>query len=256
MSADPTAASPNLPPDRAAGGNFATTQWSLVLSAGDKSSPRWRESLAELCRVYWYPLYAFIRRRGKAAAEAEDLTQEFFLRLVEKEFLHATGPEKGRFRTFLLLCMKRFLANEHDFRMAAKRGGGEPLISIDGAAADSRFRLEPADATTPEHVFERRWALALLEQVLTRMENEYQDAGKSALFVKLKPLLVADSGGASYAEIGRELSLSEGAVKVAVHRLRRRYSELLHAEVARTLEHPRDVHEEIRALFGALRGAK
>ena len=238
------------------GGRFATTQWSLVLSAGDKSSPRWRDSLAELCRIYWYPLYAFIRRRGNPAAEAEDLTQEFFMRLVEKEFLQATGPEKGRFRTFLLLCMKRFLANEHDYRTAAKRGGGEPLISIDGAQADSRFRLEPTDATTPENIFERRWALALLEQVLARLENEYRDAGKTALFAKLKPLLVAESSGTNYAEIGGELHLSEGAVKVAVHRLRRRYAELLHAEVARTLEHPRDVQEEIRALFGALRRPK
>jgi RNA polymerase sigma factor (sigma-70 family) len=253
MSFEP-AASPNLP--QAAGGNFATTQWSLVLSAGDKSSPRWRESLAELCRIYWYPLYAFIRRRGNPSAEAEDLTQEFFLRLVEKEFLQATGPEKGRFRTFLLLCLKRFLANEHDYRTAAKRGGSERLISIDGAEADSRFRLEPADATTPENIFERRWALALLEQVLARLDKEYRDAGKTALFAKLKPLLVAESPGESYTEIGHELHLSEGAVKVAVHRLRRRYAELLHAEVARTLEHPRDVQEEIRALFGALRGPK
>ncbi len=253
MSSEP-AASPNSP--QAAGGNFATTQWSLVLSAGDKSSPRWRESLAELCRIYWYPLYAFVRRRGNPAAEAEDLTQDFFLRLVEKEFLQATGPEKGRFRTFLLLCMKRFLANEHDYRTAAKRGGGEPLISIDGAAADSRFRLEPTDATTPEKIFERRWALALLEQVLARLDKEYHEAGKTALFAKLKPLLVAETVGTHYAEIGHELHLSEGAVKVAVHRLRRRYAELLHAEVARTLEHPRDVQEEIRALFGALRGPK
>jgi RNA polymerase sigma factor (sigma-70 family) len=255
MSSSEPASLPDSPQQRAAGGSFATTQWSLVLSAGDKSSPRWRESLAELCRIYWYPLYAFIRRRGKGGAEAEDLTQEFFLRLVEKGFLQATGPEKGRFRTFLLLCLKRFLANERDYRMAAKRGGGESLISIDGAAADSRFRLEPADATTPEHIFERRWALALLEQVLARLENEYRGAGKAALFARLKPLLVAESA-ATYAEIGGELGLSEGAVKVAVHRLRRRYAELLHVEVARTLEHPRDVQEEIRELFCALRGAK
>jgi RNA polymerase sigma-70 factor (ECF subfamily) len=235
------------------GGRFATTEWSLVLSAADRSSPRAQQALAELCSAYWYPLYAFVRRRGQSAAEAEDLTQGFFLALVEKEFLAATGPEKGRFRTFLLLCLKRYLANEWDRDRAQKRGGGRPLISINRDEAESRYQAEPADAATPERIFERRWALALLDQVLAQLEDEYRQSGKALLFAKLKVYLVADEPAARYADVAANLGLSEGAVKVAVHRLRRRYGELLRAEVARTLERPADVKEEIQALFAALR---
>ena len=235
------------------GGRFATTQWSLVLSAGDRTSPRFQQALAELCGAYWYPLYAFVRRQGASAVEAEDLTQEFFLALVDKEFLTATGPEKGRFRTFLLLCLKRFLANERDRQRAQKRGGGRKLISINRDEAESRYQAEPADAATPERIYERRWALALLDQVLTRLEDEYRQAGKSALFARLKIYLVAEAPGESYAAMAANLGLSTGAVKVAVHRLRRRYGELLRAEVARTLEQPCDVNEEIQSLFAALR---
>src|SRR5688500_5688985 len=165
---------PVVPPG---GGHFATTQWSLVLSAADRSSPRAQQALAELCAAYWYPLYAFVRRRGSSAAEAEDLTQGFFLALVEKEFLAATAPEKGRFRTFLLLCLKRFLANERDRDRAKKRGGGRPVISINLDEAESRYQAEPAEAVTPERIFERRWALALLDQVLLRLEDEYRQSG-------------------------------------------------------------------------------
>ena len=234
------------------GGHFATTQWSLVLSAADRSSPRFQQALAELCGAYWYPLYAFVRRRGASAFEAEDLTQEFFLALVDKEFLAATGPEKGRFRTFLLLCLKRFLANERDRQRAQKRGGGRTLVSINRDEAESRYQAEPADAATPERIYERRWALALLDQVLARLEDEYRQAGKSALFARLKPYLVADAPAETHAAVAADLSVSAGAVKVAIHRLRRRYGELLRAEVARTLEQPRDVKEEIRTLFAAL----
>jgi RNA polymerase sigma-70 factor (ECF subfamily) len=240
----------------AGGGRFATTQWSLVISASDRTSPRFRQALADLCSTYWYPLYAFVRRQSRSPAEAEDLTQDFFLALIDKEFLAATGPEKGRFRTFLLLCLQRYLANERDYRQAQKRGGGRPLVSINRDEAESRYELEPADAVTPERVFERRWALALLDQVLARLETEYRGSGKSALFVRLKPCLVADAPADSYAAIAADLGLTEGAVKVAVHRLRRRYGELLRAEVARTLERPGDVQEEIRALFAALRGPR
>jgi RNA polymerase sigma-70 factor (ECF subfamily) len=236
-----------------AGGHFATTQWSLVLSAADHSSPRAQQALAELCASYWYPLYAFVRRQGSSAVEAEDLTQSFFLALVEKEFLAATGPEKGRFRTFLLLCLKRFLANQRDRQRAQKRGGGRPLVSINRDEAESRYQAEPADAATPERIFERRWALALLDQVLARLEDEYRQSGKASLFRDLKVYLVADEPAARYADVAASLGLTEGAVKVAVHRLRRRYGELLRAEVARTLARPADVKEEIQALFAALR---
>ena len=235
------------------GGRFATTQWSLVISAADRSSPRAQQALAELCAAYWYPLYAFVRRQGSTAAEAEDLTQGFFLALLEKEFLAATAPEKGRFRTFLLLCLKRYLANERDRCRAEKRGGGRPLVSINRDEAESRYQAEPADAATPERIYERRWALALLGQVLARLEDEYLQSGKAPLFGELKVYLVADEPAARYAEVAAGLGLSEGAVKVAVHRLRRRYGELLRAEVARTLERPADVKEEIQILFAALR---
>ena len=213
------------------GGRFATTQWSLVLSAADHASPRFQQALADLCGAYWYPLYAFVRRQGNSAAEAEDLTQEFFLALVEKEFLAATAPEKGRFRTFLLLCLKRFLANQRDRAHAVKRGGGQKLISIDRHEAESRYQAEPADAATPERIYERRWALALLDQVLVRLGDEFRASGKDALFSRLKVYLVADAPAGSYASIAADLGLTEGAVKVAVHRLRRRYGELLRAEV-------------------------
>ncbi|MEX2140649.1 MAG: sigma-70 family RNA polymerase sigma factor [Pirellulales bacterium] len=235
------------------GGRFATTQWSLVLSAADRASPGFQQALAELCGTYWYPLYAFVRRQGASAVEAEDLTQEFFLALVDKEFLAATGPEKGRFRTFLLLCLKRFLANQRDRQHAQKRGGGRTLVSINRDEAESRYQAEPADAATPERIYERRWALALLDQVLARLEDEYRQARKSALFARLKIYLVADAAAESHAAVAADLGLSTGAVKVAVHRLRRRYGELLRAEVARTLEQPRDVKEEIQSLFAALR---
>ena len=236
-------------PDR---GRFATTQWSLVLSAADRESPRFQQALAELCNGYWYPLYAFVRRHGSSATEAEDLTQDFFLALVEKEFLAATGPEKGRFRTFLLLCLKRFLANRRDYQRAVKRGGGRTLISINRDEAESRYQAEPTDTATPERIYERRWALALLDQVLSRLGDEYRQAGKETLFARLKMYLVADASPESYATVAADLALTAGAVKVAVHRLRRRYGELLRAEVARTLEQPSDIHEEIQALFAAL----
>jgi RNA polymerase sigma-70 factor (ECF subfamily) len=234
------------------GDQFATTQWSLVLSAADRTSPRFQHALAELCHAYWYPLYAFVRRGGASAVEAEDLTQEFFLALVDKEFLAATGPEKGRFRTFLLLCLKRFLANQRDRDRAQKRGGGRTFVSINRDEAESRYQAEPADATTPERIYERRWALALLDQVLARLQDEYRQAGKTALFARLKAYLVADAPAETHAAVAADLGVSAGAVKVAVHRLRRRYGELLRAEVARTLERACDVNEEIRTLFTAL----
>ncbi|HKD35658.1 MAG TPA: sigma-70 family RNA polymerase sigma factor [Pirellulales bacterium] len=234
-------------------GQFATTQWSMVLAAADRASPRRERALGELCNIYWYPLYAFARRQGRSPAEAEDLTQEFFLRLLEKSYLKAAGAERGRFRTFLLLCFKRFMANEHDRAAAAKRGGERPILPLDLSAAETRYQHEPAHATTPERVFERRWALVLLDQVLARLGEEYRRAGKEKLFEQLKFCLVAESESASYGEIAVRLGLSEGAVKVAAHRMRQRYGRLLTAEVARTLECPADATDEIQQLFAALR---
>jgi RNA polymerase sigma-70 factor (ECF subfamily) len=238
--------------ERPSRGQFATTQWSLILSAADQSSPRWQQSLSQLCQLYWYPLYAFVRRQGCTASEAEDLTQEFFLRVLEKGYLDAAGPEKGKFRTFLLVCLRRFLANEHDRQTAQKRGGGNRVLSIDFAVAESHYQLEPADPATPQRVFERRWALALLDLVMRRLQSEYAESGKAALFDRLKVFLVCDEAPARYSDLERELNVSASALKVAVHRMRRRYGQLLSAEIARTLDAKTSVQEEINALITAL----
>ena len=237
---------------RGARAGFATTQWSLILSAADPASPRWQQALTQLCQLYWYPLYAFIRRQGHEASEAEDLTQEFFLRLLEKGYLDAAGPEKGKFRTFLLVCLRRFLANQHDRRQAQKRGGQRRLVSIDLSSAESRYQLEPAHHATPERVYERRWALALLDAVMQRLQREYADRDKQVLFDQLKVLLVVDETPARYADLASKLQLSEGAVKVAVHRLRKRFGQLLAAEISRTLDGRSGLREEINQLITAL----
>jgi RNA polymerase sigma factor (sigma-70 family) len=236
----------------AGAGRFATTHWSVVVAARDGDSPQARDALAALCGTYWYPLYAFVRRQGNSADAAQDLTQEFFARLLEKDFLAVVDREKGKFRSFLLAACKHFLSNERDRARAQKRGGGRQPLSIDARDAESRYLLEPADPLTPEKLFERRWALTLLEQVLARLRDEFGRAGKEQLFDRLKSYLTGAPDGASYAEAASELEMSEGAVKVAVHRLRRRYRDLLHDEIARTTDSPADVDDEIRCLFAAL----
>lgn len=233
--------------------SFYTTRWSTVLAAADRSSPESAEALATLCRVYWYPLYAFVRRRGYSAHEAEDLTQEFFARLLEKDYLKGIGPEKGRFRSFLLVCMRRFLANEWDRSRAKKRDSGRAMISIDLREAENRYCGEPADCMTGERIFERRWALALLEQAIGRLEDEFRRSKKTRLFERLKVYLVAEHRAPPYAQVAEELGMSEGAVKVAVHRLRQRFRRTVRAEVARTLDDPNDVDDEIRRLFEVLK---
>ncbi len=202
--------------------------------------------------MYWYPIYAFVRRQGHAPHGAEDLTQEFFARLLEKEYLEGVGREKGRFRSFLLVCVKRFLANEHDRATAKKRGGGRRILSIDFQGAEDRYQLEPAHEVTAERIFERRWVLTLLERVLQTLESELEESGRGKLFEGLKAYLVADEGAPSYAETARELGMTEGAIKVAVFRLRQRYRQLLRAEVGRTLEDPAEVDAEIQTMFDAL----
>jgi RNA polymerase sigma factor (sigma-70 family) len=231
---------------------FMTTHWSVVLAAADASSPDSDRALATLCETYWYPLYAFVRRQGHAAHEAEDLTQEFFARILEKQYLEGVGPEKGRFRTFLLVCLRRFLANEWDRKRAVKRGGGRAPLSIDFAGADARYRLEPSHHLTAERLFERRWALTLLEQVLAGLAQEMQRSGKGELFDALKVYLTASSSAPPHAEAGKRLNMTEGAVKVAVHRLRGRYRQLLRDEIAKTVGEEADVEEEIGKLFAAL----
>jgi RNA polymerase sigma-70 factor (ECF subfamily) len=230
---------------------FATTHWSLVLAARDRAEPGADDALASLCALYWYPLYAYVRRRGHGADQAHDLTQEFFARLLEKDFLAGVDRGKGKFRSFLLAACNHFLANERDRVRAKKRGGGRPVLSLDAGDAEERYRAEPADALTAEKLFERRWALALLQQVMSRLRDEFEAKGKGRLFDRLRGFLVGEKGG-GHRRAAEELGLSEGAVKVAVHRLRQRYRELLHEEIGRTVGSPDQAEEEIRDLFAAL----
>ena len=232
-------------------GRFATTHWSIVLAARDRDSPQAQDALASLCASYWYPLYAFIRRQGFTADQSQDLTQEFVARLLEKEFLGAVDREKGKFRSFLLAACKHFLANERDRERAQKRGGGRQGLSLDFNSADRRYGLEPVHTLTPERLFERRWALTLLDQVLARLRQESVEAGRQKVFDRLKVFLTGETGPA-YRQVAKELGMSEGAVKVAVHRFRERYRELLREEIGRTVAATEDIDGEIRDLFAAL----
>ena len=237
--------------ERSSGGGdrFATTHWSLVVSAGQAPSPEAGRSLAVLCENYWFPLYAFVRRAGHSPEDAQDLTQEFFARVLEKHFLAAADREKGKFRTFLLTALKRFLANEYDRAGAQKRGGGRTIVSLEGLEA--RYGREPANTLTPERIFERQWAISLLDRVLRRLQNETTADGKDELFDVLKGHLMG-SKPTSYAATAVRLGMSEGAVKAAAHRLRRRYRELLREEIAQTVTSPEEIEEEIRYLFTCL----
>ena len=232
--------------------NFALTRWSIVLAAANSDSVNAREALENLCRAYWPPLYAFVRRQGYSPADAQDLTQEFFARLLAKNYLEAVDPGKGRFRSFLLASMKHFLANEWDKAKAAKRGGGAVLVPISTDAAETACGVDPADQSTPEKLYERQWAVTLLEHVLTRLRAEYVRNGKTELFEPLKATLAGERTSLPYAQIAARLGMSEVAVKVTVHRLRQRYRELLREEIAQTVSTLDQVEDEIRALFSAL----
>jgi RNA polymerase sigma-70 factor (ECF subfamily) len=241
-----------MSPSDASPGRFATTHWSVVVAARDGEAEQAQAALADLCRVYWYPLYAYVRRQGYPADRAQDLTQEFFARLLEKDFLGAVDQEKGKFRAFLLAACKHFLANERDRARAQKRGGGRPCLSLDFDDAEERYGREPEHGQTAEKLFERRWALALLDGVLDRLSAEHAARGKGVLFDRLRGFLLGERQPGGYAGAAAELGLTEGAVKVAVHRLRQRYRELLREEIGRTVDDPEDIDDEIRALFAAL----
>jgi RNA polymerase sigma-70 factor (ECF subfamily) len=222
-----------------------------VLTAGRSDSTRAQAALAKLCQTYWYPLYAFVRQRGYTSHDAEDLTQEFFARLLEKNTLGAITREKGKFRSFLLTVLNRFLADEWRKGRAQKRGGGH-VVSLDVRDAETRFGHEPVESTTPEKLFEQNWALALLHSVYERLEREYRDQGKGPLFDALKFCLTGDRSAAPYSELAARLDLSESAVKVSVHRMRQRYRELLREEVAHTVAGQHEIEEELNCLFRAL----
>jgi RNA polymerase sigma-70 factor (ECF subfamily) len=231
---------------------FGVTRWSVVLSASRSDSAGAGEAMEELCRAYWRPIYTFIRQRGHNPDDAQDLTQEFFVRLLAKNSLSSVGPSKGRFRTFLLAALRHFLANEWDKAKAKKRGGGRVFISLSCGPAGMAAGPEPLDHETGDVLFDRSWALTLLERVLERLREEHVRDGRAEFFDQLKSTLTGERTSLPYSGIGARLGLSEGAVKVAVHRLRQRYRQLVREEIARTVSAPEQIEEEIRALFAAL----
>lgn len=233
---------------------FATTHWSVVLAAGEAGTPQSSAALEKLCRTYWYPLYAHIRRRGYSEEEAKDLTQELFERLLERQFLCGLLREGGRFRSFLLTALDRFLVEHWQRSRAQKRGGGQPIVSIDAQTAEDRYRLEPRDERTPETIYEYRWAMALLDQVLGRLQQEFSEAGKDEAFNTLRNYMVEGTTEMSYAEGARRLGMTEAALRKAVERLRLRYQELFRQEIAHTVTSPAEVEDELRHLQTVMRG--
>ena len=228
---------------------FETTRWTMVRTAGDASSPDAEQALTTLCRTYWYPLYAYLRREGHAREDARDLTQSFFVKLLEEGTIRVADPRRGKFRSFLLASLKHFVSNQLRRERTAKRGLGRAPTSLDFLdfeIAEGRYAKELAHAATPEQVFERRWAFTVLEQVVEDLRREYVDLGKARLFSHLKPFLGGDSDTVPYREIATELDMTEGSVKVAVHRLRRRCRALLLSEIAHTVADPADVEGELR----------
>jgi RNA polymerase sigma-70 factor (ECF subfamily) len=236
-----------LPPRR-----FATTRWSVVLAAGTADA-RSADALASLCETYWHPVYSFIRRQGYSADDGADLTQAFFARVLEKNDFQAADPARGRFRAFLCTAVRHFLSNERDRVRTLKRGGQQPHVSLDVESAEGKYQLDPRDDLTPEKLFDRQWALTLLDRVLSRVAEDYQRSRNADLFAHLKGSLTGDGTTLPYADIGQKLGMSEGAVKVAAHRLRRQFRDLLIDEIAQTVAEPADVDAEIAYLLNAVR---
>jgi RNA polymerase sigma-70 factor (ECF subfamily) len=230
---------------------FATTHWTVVLAAGQRHTPQSDHALEQLCRTYWFPLYAFVRRRGHAKEDAEDLTQTFFARFLGKNYLTGLSAEHGRFRAFLLASLKHFLANERDRAQTQKRGGGVAHLSLDWQTADTKFQVAATAEPSPDKAFDREWALALLSRVIERLQKECEDEKRGKLFEQLKIFLTAGKAESAQSEVARSLGMEEGAVRVAIHRLRKRYRELLREEIAQTLNNPSMVEMEMQALFGA-----
>ena len=249
MSANAVTEYPN---SEAGGAVFVTTHWSVVLAAGQGDTSQSAVALEALCRTYWYPLYAFVRRKGHNAHDAQDLTQAFFARLLEKNYVAQADRERGRFRTFLLAAVNHFLADEWDKTRRLKRGGGQEIISFDAASAEERYRLEPSDPLDASKLYERRWVTTLFDRVLTRLEDEFRQAGKGRLFDLLKGSLIAEEPRSPYRELGAQLGLKEDAVKQSVHRMRRRYGELFREEIAQTVDNPQKIEDELNHIFSVL----
>lgn len=240
----------NFPPSR----GFTTTRWTLVMAASRDSTPTSREALAELCERYWPPLYSYARRHGYSVDQAQDLTQAFFARFLEKRDVQAADPQRGRFRSFLLTSFKHFVANEHDRERAQKRGGGQVPIALEVETAEARYAAEPPDKLTPEALFERQWALDVIDRGLAKVRADYVKAGKEAMFERLKGFLIGEKEQGGYADVARTLGTTEGAIKVTVHRLRRRFRDVLRAEIMATVSDDSEIDDEIRYLIAVLTG--
>jgi RNA polymerase sigma factor (sigma-70 family) len=242
-----------MPTDNQPDREFTTTHWSVILAAGQSDSPDAQQALGKLCRAYWYPLYAFARRQGKSPEDAEDLTQGFFARFLEKGSIGLADPARGRFRSFLLGSFKNHIAEAHRQASRLKRGGGQSPVSWDAMSAEQRYLAEPKEESTAEALYEERWALTLLETALARLGEELAAAGRERMFMELKGQLWGGDGVVSYQELSGRLDMSEGAVKVTVHRLRQRFRELLREEVANTVADAGEIDDELRHLVGVVR---
>lgn len=231
---------------------FSTTQWSVVLAAREGECPAARQALESLCQAYWYPLYVYVRRRGYSAEDAQDLTQGFFESVIRKNYFARAERECGRFRAFLLVALKHFLSDQRDRQRAAKRGGGMQPLSLETAAAEARYLLEPVDSVTPEKLYDRRWALTVLVQARTRLRQEFTEAGKLEFYQQLTTVEAGGNDGLTYAEIGRLWGMSESAVKSAALRLRGRYGQLVRHEIAQTVASVAEIDQEIRDLLGII----
>ncbi len=231
---------------------FATTHWSIVVSAGRESSPDSTRALESLCQAYWQPLYAYARCRVSDTHEAQDLTQAFFAELLEKNYVGSATPERGRFRAFLVTAFKHFLSKQWEKARALKRGGGRSPLSLDFESADSCFRIEPESGLTPDEIYDRQWAIALLDHIVERLQREFEAAGKAKLFGELKAFMVGEHQGQTHAQAAARLNMTESATKKAASRMRRRYRELLREEIAQTVSDPEEVEDEIRNLFAVL----
>jgi DNA-directed RNA polymerase specialized sigma24 family protein len=230
---------------------FATTRWSLVLALRDRSAPDAAAALATLCETYWYPVYAFIRRTGKSTDDARDLTQAFFTRVIEKDYFSQARQERGRFRSFLLTSVRHFLSNQQDWDRAEKRGGRTPHLSLEFDSGERMYQIEPVEHTTPESLYERRWALAVLDNAMAQVRAKYEGSGRGDLFLHLQPFLTGDDPG-SYADLAAKVGSTEGALRVAVHRMRQQFGAALREAIAETVEDPGEVEAELRHLLATV----
>jgi RNA polymerase sigma-70 factor (ECF subfamily) len=245
---------PTDEPDRSdpRAGRFHSTCWANILAARDHADPQAGRALAELCRAYWYPLYAFCRRKGCTPEQAEDLTQGFFSDWLARDFLRTVDPARGRFRTFLLAAFENYLGHERARETRLKRGGRVAIVSLEGGGAEARYLREPAHVETAERLYDRRWALTVLDRALDRLERRMTEQGKAPFFDRLKPALLGAEDAVGYARVAEELRMTEGAVKVAAYRMRARLSALIREEVAQTVAEPSQIDDEIRDLFSVL----